>query len=77
MLNMFAAIRPERGMNLRTDFFLVWLKAKLSTTISSGPDLSVAASRSMKSAESCAMPSRPTKITFAEMRTAGVRGVLI
>src|ERR1700758_5642221 len=33
----------------------------------------------MKSAQSCAMsaPTRPTRVTFAEMRTAGVRGVLI
>jgi hypothetical protein len=39
----------------------------------------VAASLPIKSAQSCAMsaPARPTKITFAEMRTAGVRGVLI
>jgi hypothetical protein len=33
----------------------------------------------IKSAQSCAMsaPTRPTKITFAEMCAAGVRGVLI
>jgi hypothetical protein len=39
----------------------------------------VAASRSIKSAQSCAMPAptRATKITFGEMRAGGVRGLLI
>jgi hypothetical protein len=39
MLNMFAAIRAERRHQPAHSLFLVWLKAKLSTTISSGPDL--------------------------------------
>ena len=37
----------------------------------------MAASLLSRSARSCAMPDRPPKITFGEMREMGVRGLLI